>query len=63
MARQSGSPRPNQKESNTPDSHAHDRLVFLFASFIVRRLLDRDCTIGTDTAAVGPADYYHHKER
>ncbi|KAJ5297877.1 hypothetical protein N7508_008126 [Penicillium antarcticum] len=31
---QSGSPRPNQKESNTPDSHAHDRLVFLFASFI-----------------------------
>ncbi|KAJ5802426.1 uncharacterized protein N7503_004876 [Penicillium pulvis] len=34
MARQSGSPRPNQKESNTPDSHAHDRLVFLFASFI-----------------------------
>ncbi|KAJ5946659.1 hypothetical protein N7454_003498 [Penicillium verhagenii] len=34
MARQSGSPRPNQKESNTPDSHAHDRLIFLFASFI-----------------------------
>ncbi|CAI7579023.1 unnamed protein product [Penicillium viridicatum] len=32
--KQSGSPRPNQKESNTPDSHAHDRLVFLFASFI-----------------------------
>ncbi|KAJ5151904.1 hypothetical protein N7492_010199 [Penicillium capsulatum] len=32
--RQTGSPRPGQKESNTPDSHAHDRLVFLFASFI-----------------------------
>ncbi|KAJ5160484.1 uncharacterized protein N7482_007488 [Penicillium canariense] len=32
--RHSGSPRPGQKESNTPDSHAHDRLVFLFASFI-----------------------------
>ncbi|CEJ60643.1 hypothetical protein PMG11_09211 [Penicillium brasilianum] len=32
--RQSGSPRPGQKESNTSDSHAHDRLVFLFASFI-----------------------------
>ncbi|CAG8036848.1 unnamed protein product [Penicillium olsonii] len=32
--RQAASPRPNQKESNTPDSHAHDRLVFLFASFI-----------------------------
>ncbi|KAJ5281830.1 hypothetical protein N7478_007202 [Penicillium angulare] len=34
VSRQSGSPRPNQKESNTPDNHAHDRLVFLFASFI-----------------------------
>ncbi|KAF7719307.1 LsmAD domain-containing protein [Penicillium ucsense] len=32
--RQTGSPRPGQKESNTPDSHAHDRLLFLFASFI-----------------------------
>ncbi|KAJ5689725.1 hypothetical protein N7462_004117 [Penicillium macrosclerotiorum] len=32
--RQSGSPRPGQKESNTADCHAHDRLVFLFASFI-----------------------------
>ncbi|KAJ5086404.1 SM domain found in ataxin-2 [Penicillium alfredii] len=32
--RHSGSPRPNQKESNTADHHAHDRLVFLFASFI-----------------------------
>ncbi|KAJ6150898.1 hypothetical protein N7470_007492 [Penicillium chermesinum] len=32
--RQSGSPRPSQKESNTPENHAHDRLVFLFASFI-----------------------------
>ncbi|KAJ5587814.1 SM domain found in ataxin-2 [Penicillium hispanicum] len=32
--RQSGPPRPGQKESNTPDHHAHDRLVFLFASFI-----------------------------
>ncbi|CAG8031952.1 unnamed protein product [Penicillium nalgiovense] len=31
--KQSGSSRLNQKESNTPDSHAHDRLVFLFASF------------------------------
>lgn len=35
----SGSPRPGQKESNTPDNHAHDRLVFLFASFIVRPVL------------------------
>ncbi|KAJ6036160.1 SM domain found in ataxin-2 [Penicillium herquei] len=34
MSRQSASPRPNQKESNTPENHAHDRLVFLFASFI-----------------------------
>lgn len=33
--RQTASPRPNQKESNTSDNHAHDRLVFLFASFIV----------------------------
>lgn len=33
--KQSGSPRPGQKESNTADNHAHDRLVFLFASFIV----------------------------
>ncbi|KAJ5333692.1 SM domain found in ataxin-2 [Penicillium brevicompactum] len=32
--RQTASPRPNQKESNTSDNHAHDRLVFLFASFI-----------------------------
>ncbi|KAJ5637659.1 SM domain found in ataxin-2 [Penicillium lividum] len=39
MTRQSGSPRPNQKESNTPDSHAHDRLVFLFASFIGLRTI------------------------
>jgi len=37
MARQSGSPQLGQKESNTPDNHAHDRLVFLFASFIVSR--------------------------
>ena len=34
--KQSGSPRPGQKESNTADNHAHDRLVFLFATFIVR---------------------------
>ncbi|KAJ5684701.1 uncharacterized protein N7477_001046 [Penicillium maclennaniae] len=34
MARQSGSPQPGLKESNTPDNHAHDRLLFLFASFI-----------------------------
>ncbi|KAL4888449.1 hypothetical protein BDV59DRAFT_206148 [Aspergillus ambiguus] len=32
--KQSPSPRPTSKESNTPDSHAHDRLVFLFTSFI-----------------------------
>ncbi|KAJ5562167.1 SM domain found in ataxin-2 [Penicillium sp. DV-2018c] len=32
--RQTASPRPNQKETNTADSHAHDRLLFLFASFI-----------------------------
>ncbi|KAJ5379336.1 hypothetical protein N7509_012455 [Penicillium cosmopolitanum] len=32
--KQSGSPRPGQKESNTFDNHAHDRLVFLFATFI-----------------------------
>lgn len=32
--KQSGSPRPGQKESNTADNHAHDRLVFLFATFI-----------------------------
>ncbi|KAL5358345.1 hypothetical protein BJX96DRAFT_39782 [Aspergillus floccosus] len=32
--KQSPSPRPTPKESNTPDSHAHDRLVFLFTSFI-----------------------------
>ncbi|KAL2872145.1 putative PAB1 binding protein (Pbp1) [Aspergillus lucknowensis] len=30
----SSSPRPFLKESNTPDNHAHDRLLFLFASFI-----------------------------
>jgi hypothetical protein len=35
MARQSGSPQPGPKETNTPDNHAHDRLLFLFASFIV----------------------------
>ncbi|KAN0067590.1 hypothetical protein V8E54_014155 [Elaphomyces granulatus] len=28
------SPKPMTKESNTPDSHAHDRLIFLLASFI-----------------------------
>ncbi|GAT29235.1 PAB1 binding protein [Aspergillus luchuensis] len=33
--KQSASPRPTPKESNTPDNHANDRLVFLFASFIV----------------------------
>ncbi|THD00006.1 hypothetical protein EYZ11_000458 [Aspergillus tanneri] len=32
--KQSPSPRPTAKESNTPDNHAHDRLVFLFTSFI-----------------------------
>ncbi|KAL4877154.1 hypothetical protein BJY04DRAFT_230841 [Aspergillus karnatakaensis] len=32
--KQSPSPRPSLKESNTPDNHAHDRLVFLFTSFI-----------------------------
>ncbi|KAL4868113.1 hypothetical protein BDV12DRAFT_106125 [Aspergillus spectabilis] len=32
--KQSSSPRPSLKESNTPDNHAHDRLVFLFTSFI-----------------------------
>ncbi|GLA10155.1 hypothetical protein AnigIFM60653_001799 [Aspergillus niger] len=32
--KQSASPRPTPKESNTPDNHANDRLVFLFASFI-----------------------------
>jgi hypothetical protein len=30
------SPKPMAKESNTPDSHAHDRLIFLLTSFIVR---------------------------
>ncbi|PYH98333.1 hypothetical protein BO71DRAFT_65829 [Aspergillus ellipticus CBS 707.79] len=30
----SGSSRTSPKESNTPDNHAHDRLVFLFTSFI-----------------------------
>ncbi|KAL2794201.1 hypothetical protein BJX66DRAFT_304256 [Aspergillus keveii] len=30
----SSSPRPLSKESNTPDNHAHDRLLFLFTSFI-----------------------------
>ncbi|KAL3480074.1 hypothetical protein BJX99DRAFT_46718 [Aspergillus californicus] len=30
----SSSPNPSSKESNTPDSHAHDRILFLFASFI-----------------------------
>ena len=33
--KQSPSPRPTPKESNTPDNHAHDRLVFLVTSFIV----------------------------
>ncbi|KKK21078.1 hypothetical protein P175DRAFT_0473478 [Aspergillus ochraceoroseus IBT 24754] len=32
--KQSSSPRPFSKESNTPDNHAHDRLVFLLTSFI-----------------------------
>ncbi|KAK1150270.1 poly(A)-binding protein binding protein [Aspergillus melleus] len=32
--KQSPSPRPTPKESNTPDNHAHDRLVFLVTSFI-----------------------------
>ncbi|PYI03332.1 putative PAB1 binding protein [Aspergillus sclerotiicarbonarius CBS 121057] len=32
--KQSASPRATPKESNTPDNHAHDRLVFLFTSFI-----------------------------
>ncbi|KAL2832040.1 hypothetical protein BDW59DRAFT_114728 [Aspergillus cavernicola] len=30
----SPSPNPLSKESNTPDNHAHDRLLFLFTSFI-----------------------------
>ncbi|KAL2817862.1 PAB1 binding protein [Aspergillus granulosus] len=30
----SSSPRPSSNESNTPDNHAHDRLLFLFTSFI-----------------------------
>lgn len=29
------SPKPAPRESNTSDNHAHDRLVFLFTSFIV----------------------------
>ncbi|KAF9886121.1 hypothetical protein FE257_012056 [Aspergillus nanangensis] len=32
--KQSPSPMPTPKESNTSDRHAHDRLVFLFTSFI-----------------------------
>ncbi|KAI9928641.1 hypothetical protein ASPWEDRAFT_36403 [Aspergillus wentii DTO 134E9] len=32
--KQSSSPKPASKESNTPDNHAHDRLVFLLTSFI-----------------------------
>ncbi|KAL5043642.1 hypothetical protein BDW71DRAFT_115795 [Aspergillus fruticulosus] len=33
MPQKTSSPRPT-KESNTPDNHAHDRLVFLFTTFI-----------------------------
>lgn len=34
--KQNVAPKPTSKESNTPDNHAHDRLVFLVTSFIVR---------------------------
>lgn len=33
--KQNAAPKPTSKESNTPDNHAHDRLVFLVTSFIV----------------------------
>ncbi|KAJ5099032.1 hypothetical protein N7532_006033 [Penicillium argentinense] len=32
--KQSASPRPGQKESSTADHHAHDRVVFLCASYV-----------------------------
>ncbi|KAB8269932.1 hypothetical protein BDV30DRAFT_177399 [Aspergillus minisclerotigenes] len=32
--KQNAAPKPTSKESNTPDNHAHDRLVFLATSFI-----------------------------
>lgn len=60
--RQSGSPRPGQKESNTPDNHAHDRLVFLFASFIVSPITSP--TAGVEAHyCPGPEHYDHYEDR